>query len=45
MRQKFMTGVLDIETEYDAYVEQLNALGLAELTEVYQAAYDRYLAR
>lgn len=45
MRQKFMTGVLDIEAEYDAYVEQLNALGLAELTEVYQAAYDRYVAR
>lgn len=45
MRIKFMTGTADIETEYDAYLEQMDELGLQEVLECYKAAYARYIAR
>lgn len=44
-RIKFVIGTLDIDTEWDAYVERLNSLGLEEAVEISQAAYERYLER
>lgn len=45
MMMKFITGQADLETEYDAYLEQMNALGLQDMLEVYEASYARFLAR
>ncbi len=42
---KFFTGVLDIEAEWDSYVEQLDSIGMSEMIEIYQAALDRYNER
>ena len=44
MMLKFITGIEPLD-KYDEYVETINGMGLSELTPVYQAAYDRYLAR
>lgn len=46
MIPKFIIGTEELTPEtWDAYVEQLNDLGLEELMSAYQSAYDRYLAR
>ena len=45
MLYKFISGAADIDAEFDAYVEQLNKLGLDRLTKVYEASYARYQAR
>lgn len=42
MQAKFITGVADIETQWDAYVAECEKMGLAEVIEVYQASYDRW---
>lgn len=42
MEVKFMTGVEDIETGWDGYCKTLEQMGLSEVLEVYQAAYDRW---
>ena len=34
-----------IDEEWDAYVEQLNAMGLERLIQIYTDAYDRYMAQ
>ena len=44
-RDKFITGERDIETEWDAYLEELRAYGVEELLAVRQAASDRYNAK
>lgn len=36
----WIMGESDINTEYAAFLEEVNALGLTELTEIRQAAYD-----
>jgi putative aldouronate transport system substrate-binding protein len=36
----FVTGSMSLETDWDAYVEGLNGLGLARYLEINQAAYD-----
>jgi len=41
---RFFTGQVDFDT-WDSYVARVNALGAPELVGIYQAAYDRYLAR
>lgn len=41
---QFLTGQTAF-SNWDSYVSQVNSLGLAELLGIYQAAYDRYLAR
>lgn len=41
MVQKFIMGTESLE-DYDAFLEQLEAMGLAELVEIRQAQYDRY---
>ena len=43
-RAKWVTGEADIEAEWDAYVEQLNRLGLEEFLSILQGAYDDYLS-
>lgn len=44
MEAKFITGTVDIATGWDEYVNTLDKMGLAEVLEVYQAAYDRWLS-
>ena len=39
---RFVTGDRSLD-EYDAFIEDLRAMGLDRLTELKQAAYDRYL--
>ncbi len=39
---RFVTGDRPLD-EYDAFIEDLRAMGLDRLTEIKQAAYDRYL--
>ena len=41
---KFITGQASLD-EFDSFVETLKSLGTDRLVELYQAAYDRYLAR
>ena len=42
---KFITGVLDIDTEWDNYVNQLKDLGVERAIEITQAALDRFNQR
>lgn len=41
---KFISGDEDM-SQYDAFVAQLSTMKIDELTEIYQAAYDRYVNR
>jgi putative aldouronate transport system substrate-binding protein len=43
MHAKFVIGVESL-SDYDDYVEVLDGFGLAKVSEVYTAAYNRYLA-
>ena len=38
---KFISGETDVETGWDAYIKDLEKMGLQELLDVYQGAYDR----
>ena len=38
---KFITGQIDVDAGWDEYVATCQALGLEELTSVYQSLYDR----
>ena len=42
---QFISGALDIESNWDAYISSLEASGIERAIEMTQAAYDRYLAR
>ena len=42
MTQKWILGAEDVEKTWDSYLQSLNDLGMKEIVEVYQAAYDRY---
>ena len=42
---KFITGVLDIDTEWDNYVQQLKDLGVERAIEIKQAALERFNER
>lgn len=44
-RLKFIVGDMDIDKEWDSYVEAVENMGLDELMEIYQGAYDRYMAK
>ena len=44
MTYAFITGQASLN-QYDAYVEQVKALGIERATEIYQTALERYLAR
>lgn len=38
---KFITGEADIAAEWDSYIAELESMGLQDVIDVYQAAYDR----
>ena len=42
MRSQFITGVADIAADWDAYVQTIEDMGIADVLEVYQASYDRW---
>lgn len=42
---KFITGALNTDSDYDQFVETLKNMGIQDLIDAYQAAYDRYLKR
>lgn len=46
VQEKFATWIVrgTIDAEWDAYLAQLNTLGLEQVNKVYQDAYDRYAA-
>ena len=42
MKAKFISGVKDIEKDWDEYCSTLEKMGINDVLEVYQAAYDRW---
>lgn len=42
---QFISGALDIESNWDSYIANLQSMGIDRCLEITQAAYDRYLAR
>ena len=38
---RFITRDMDIDTEWDSYVEELQRIGVEQFVEVCQQAYDR----
>lgn len=43
MLRRFIIGVTPL-SEYDSFCSELNSLGISQLTQVYQTAYNRYAA-
>ena len=41
---EFITGVSDIEKDWDAYIAEFEKMNLSGLLEAYQAAYNRFMA-
>jgi len=39
---KFITGELSVEDDWDAYIANLESLGVVRVQEICQIAYDRY---
>ena len=39
----FLTGVKPL-SEWDSFIADMKSFGMDELLEIYQAAYDRYMA-
>lgn len=42
MKSKFISGVADIDAEWDTYCNTLKKMGIEDVLKVYQAAYDRW---
>lgn len=42
---KFIVGESDIDTEWNSYVSQIEAMGVADVIKVYQDCYDTFSAR
>ena len=42
---EFITGAADVETEFDSFVETLYDMGLQDMIDIKQAAYDRAMER
>lgn len=40
---KFIMGDMDIETEWDTYIENLNSMSIEECVQIEQEAYDAYM--
>ncbi len=40
-RDKFIAGIMDLDTDWDTYVNSINSVGMTQLTRVYQMVYDR----
>lgn len=43
-RAEWITGVADIDVEYDSFVEEMEKMGIDEFVEIMQNTYDTYLA-
>lgn len=41
---QFITGAVDIDTEWPNYLDKLNKMGLNDYLAVYQSGYDQYMA-
>ena len=41
---KFILGEMDTETDWDTFVSNCEGMGLQEVIDIYQTAYDRYAA-
>ncbi len=39
---KFITGEMDLEKDYDGFIENLHTLHLDDLVEIEQSMYDRW---
>lgn len=42
---RMIAGDVDVDAEWDAFLDGLDGMGLKELTEIYQARYDRYVSK
>lgn len=42
MRDKFITGVADIDKDWDTYCKAIETMGIAEVLGAYQSAYERW---
>ncbi len=42
MKAQFITGEIDIDSNWDGYLKKMDEMGLPKLLEIDQAAYDRY---
>ena len=42
-RGKWITGALDVDATWDAYIKKLNDIGMKEYLQILQKAYDSYL--
>ena len=42
---QFITGAMNTTTDYDAFVSEMESMGIQDMIDAYQAAYDRYLDR
>lgn len=45
MESRFITGISDIDAEWDGYVKQLKNFGIERAIEIKQEAYDRYMSK
>ena len=43
-RMEALMGIIDVEAEWDSYIEQARHMGLFDAMAAYQAAYDRFMA-
>lgn len=41
MRTRFITGNASLDTDWDAYIEDLKSIGMEQVLELYQKAYER----
>lgn len=44
-RAKFLTGVIDVDAEWDNFQNQLKALGVEDMQEIVQKSYDAYMSK
>ena len=44
MVDQFIIGAIDIDAEWDNYVDTMNSLGVQDSVNIYQTAYDRYVS-
>ncbi len=44
MKAKWITGTSDIDAEWDTFQEDLERMGVEEFTQIYQEAYDSFVA-
>ena len=45
MTAQFISGALDIDSNWDSYIAEMEKMGIERAIEITQGAYERYLAR